>query len=245
MGRLRFIVARRAHYLGNIAAFGFLKCRPEVGRIPHLGPALRARADLGRQAFKIDLVAAQDKRALDRIFKLADVAAPLVVDQRGHGLWRDRLFGRVEVPGRLGAKMFGEQRDVLAAVAQRGKRYLDHVQAVKKVLAKSVFPDLFFEIFVGGGNYPGIEFYRNGRPDRRNLMLLQRAQQLDLQADRHFADLVEKERAAGGRTKQPFFVGYRPRKRTFCMPEKLALEQGFGQGAAVDGQKRLTRRVRC
>jgi hypothetical protein len=71
--------------------------------------------------------------------------------------------------------------------------------------------------------------------------LLQHAQQLDLQRQRHVADLVQQHRAAVRRGDQALPVPLRPRERTLHMPEQLGLQQRLGDGRAVDRDKRLAR----
>ena len=51
---------------------------------------------------------------------------------------------------------------------------------------------------------------------------------------RHLADLIEEEAPAAGSREQSLLVAHRPGKRTLHVPEQLALEQVFRQGAAVD-----------
>ena len=73
--------------------------------------------------------------------------------------------------------------------------------------------------------------------------LLERAQQLHLQRERHLADLVEEQRAAVGRLELALLVGDRAGEGALHVAEQLALEQVLGDGAAVDGDERLAWRA--
>ena len=74
-----------------------------------------------------------------------------------------------------------------------------------------------------------------------NFAAFQHAQQLGLHRLGQLADLVEEDRAAVGDFEQPDAVFVGAGERPFAMAEQLALDQRFGQGAAVDGHERLSR----
>ena len=76
-------------------------------------------------------------------------------------------------------------------------------------------------------------------PTRYDDLLLERAQELDLQLDRHLADLVEEQRAAVGRLELALLVRDRAGERALDVAEQLALEQVLGDRAAVDRDERL------
>src|SRR5258708_27493958 len=68
-------------------------------------------------------------------------------------------------------------------------------------------------------------------------MLLQYAKQLHLKAQAGLRYLVQKNRAAIGCLKQAAAAGIRSGERALLMSEQLALQNGLGEGAAVDGSK--------
>ena len=78
-----------------------------------------------------------------------------------------------------------------------------------------------------------------GGADRPDVVFLEHAQQLDLQAHGHVADLVEQQRAAIGGLEQALVIAYCAGERSFDVAEQLRLEQVFGHRAAVDGDERL------
>ena len=74
--------------------------------------------------------------------------------------------------------------------------------------------------------------------DAHDHLLLQHAQELDLQVERHLADLVEEDGAAVGRVELARLVGDGAGERALDVTEQLRLEQVLGNGAAVDGDER-------
>ena len=74
-------------------------------------------------------------------------------------------------------------------------------------------------------------------PTGRISPLCERAQELDLEARRHLADLVEEERAAVGFLEQALLVRGRARERALDVAEELRLEERLGKRRAVDGDE--------
>ena len=74
--------------------------------------------------------------------------------------------------------------------------------------------------------------------DLADLLLLDRAQQLDLHRERQIRHFVEKQRAAGGRLKETVAIGLRTRERALAVTEELAFHQVLGDGAAVHRDER-------
>ena len=70
--------------------------------------------------------------------------------------------------------------------------------------------------------------------DGPDFLVLQYAQQLHLQGQRHVTDFVEKHGAAFGRLEQALVVARRAGKGTFHVTEQFRLEQLLGNGAAID-----------
>src|SRR6185295_9818119 len=65
-------------------------------------------------------------------------------------------------------------------------------------------------------------------------LLGKEAQELHLDLRAHVADLVEEDRSARGELDATGFVLHRARERRARVAEELALEEGVGDGAAVD-----------
>ena len=94
------------------------------------------------------------------------------------------------------------------------------------------------QVLIGGGDHPGIGVNRLGPAHPDQDLFLHHPEQLGLAAEAQIADLVEKQRAAGGRLELalPGFLGVG--KRPFFVAEELALQQRFGDRRAIDRDER-------
>src|SRR5690606_23268678 len=134
-----------------------------------------------------------------------------------------------------------ESRNVFRTLAQRRQRNFYHAQAIEKILAKISERNLFVKVFVRCRDDASVKLYGNGRTDRQNLPLLQRAQKFNLKRRRHFADLVQKERAAVRGAKDASLVRNSAGKRSADVAEKFAFEEMFGHRSAIDRKERFGR----
>src|SRR5262249_18614187 len=69
--------------------------------------------------------------------------------------------------------------------------------------------------------------------DGTDSAFLQDAEELGLQAQRHLADLVEKQGPAVGELEEAFLIVLGAGERALLVAEELALEEGLGEGGAV------------
>ncbi len=175
---------------------------------------------------------------LDHVHELAHVAGPVLLLQQIERVGREAGDAPVQPGGEDLQRMLRQHGDVFASLAQRRQVQGDDIEAVIQVVAKLAEGDGGVEIAVGGGDDAHVHIHRLRRAQRAHLALLQHAQQLDLQRQRHIADLVEKQRAAAGLLEQPGLRLAGAGERTLGMAEKFRLEQGFGNGGAVDGDER-------
>jgi hypothetical protein len=95
----------------------------------------------------------------------------------------------------------------------RKRRQLDghHVEPVIQIVAESAGRYLIFQILVGGGDDAGIDADGAAFADALELLLLQHAQQLDLQLGAHAGDFIEENGAAVCRLESASLVVDRPR----------------------------------
>ena len=137
-------------------------------------------------------------------------------------------------------EIFGEQADVLGALAERRELDADDVQPVEKVLAE-VFrsDDLLFEVLVRRGDDAHVGLQDVVAADAGEFALLQHAQDLALQRQRHVADFVEEKRAAIALLEAPDARAGGAGEGALFVAEELALEQLLGDGRAVDGDEAL------
>ena len=65
-----------------------------------------------------------------------------------------------------------------------------HVQAIVEILPERSFLDRGFEVAIGRGEHPDVHRLRLGVANFHHHSLLKRAQELDLERERHLPDLV-------------------------------------------------------
>jgi uncharacterized protein YoaH (UPF0181 family) len=114
---------------------------------------------------------------------------------------------------------------------------LDHLEAIEEVLAEGAGLDAARQVAVGGGEHPHVDAARSVLAHTPDLALLKGAEELDLHGGRDVADLVEEQRSAVRRLKQPGTVGTGAGERAAHVAKELALEQRLGDGGAVDGHE--------
>src|SRR5262249_33771520 len=121
------------------------------------------------------------------------------------------------------------------------QRYREHVEPVEQILAKTVCPDHFSKVAVGRGDQTDIDLNRLVRSDSPDLTLLNHAQQLHLETEGSFRNLVEKNRSAARALEQAFSRARRASERTSLMAVEFAFKQCFGQRAAIHHNERRAR----
>ena len=131
------------------------------------------------------------------------------------------------------------ERNVLAHLAQRRHRELDHVQPVVEVLAEVAGLDQRRELLVRRADDAHVDRLLLRRADLAHLLLLDRAQQLDLHRQRQVGDFVEEQRAAVRGLEEAVAVAFGAGERALPVAEELALHQVLGDRAAVHGDERL------
>src|SRR6266481_1326019 len=179
----------------------------------------------------------EDHGALDGVLQLAHVARPGIPFEGGErraGETADRLPVLRRVPA---DEMFRQQRDVLDAVAQRREDHLDHVEAVVEVLAELPLPHPAGKVLVGGGHHAAVHLDRAGPAQALDLAVLQEPEQLHLHRGSELAHLVEEEGAALGALDAAFLPLDGAGERSALVAEQLGLEDGLGDGGAVDGHE--------
>ena len=122
----------------------------------------------------------------------------------------------------------------------RNGRHLDRedVEPVEQVFAEPAQGHRLGEIQVGGGDHAAVGLDRVGAADAFEPPILEHPQQLGLHAQRHLADLVEKERAPLRQLEPPFLLAVGAGERPALVTEQLALEQLLGERRTVDRHQR-------
>ena len=135
--------------------------------------------------------------------------------------------------------MLDEHWDVVTPFPERRHFDLDDVQAVVEVFAEAPFFYALHQVGICGRDDPDIHGDDPRVADRRQFPGLDHVEQLDLQRQRQFADLVQEQRAAVCHGDEPFFILIGRGKGAFFMAEELAFEQVLGDRAAVDRNERF------
>ncbi len=161
----------------------------------------------------------------DRVFQLADVAGPGVIDQQSEcvGVYA------IDRPAGLGPKaldeVLDEQWDVVAALAEGRQVYGDHTQAIEQVVAESAGLNQLGQRAVGGGDDADIDVDGAIIADTLERAFLEHTQQLDLNRRRDIADFVKEDRAAVGRLESARLVADGTGERTAYVSEEFALQE--------------------
>ena len=138
-------------------------------------------------------------------------------------------------------KMGDECRNRLAPLTQRRHHDRGRIEAVEKIVAELTRLDHRTQVAIGRCDQANINRIGTRRPDRLNLMRLDRAQQFGLQAQRQLADLVQEQGPAVGRSEIAERILARVGKRAAHVPEQLRLGQRLDQVRAVEGHERAAR----
>ena len=113
------------------------------------------------------------------------------------------------------------------------------IESVEEVHSERALPDLFLQKPIGRGEDAHVCSYGMRAADPLKLSVLNHLQQLGLQVERQFADLVEKQSASVGQFKAADLSGSGACVGAFFTAEKLALNQCWRQAGAVHMNKQI------
>src|SRR5258705_4693737 len=170
--------------------------------------------------------------------QLADIAGPWMRADRLERFARNQLDVLSEQAIVMPNKMGDECRDSLATLAKRRNQDRRRVQAIVKVVAECPLFDHRAKIAIGGRDQPDINLIIVRRSDRLNLVSLDRPQQLGLESQRKFADLVKEQRSAVGRAKVAERILARIGECAAHVSEELGFGQRLDQVGTVEGDER-------
>ena len=188
-----------------------------------------------------DLARGHEYAALDGVVEFADVAGPAMVLHGLEGAGVKPGDGLAVALDMLLEEMLGEERDVLAALAQWRQVDGNGVETEKQILAEFSGGDLGGHVGVRGRDEADIDAVGPGRADAFVFAGLERAQNLRLLAERNVADLVHEQRAAVRELEAAGPVAFGIGEGAAHVAEEFALEHALGQPAHVDGDEGLGR----
>src|ERR1700676_327744 len=203
----------------------------------HTADDFLAENVFGQEVDVDTLLSGEDHRAFDDIFKFADVAGPIVVHQQLQRTWREHAQRLGVFLAIAPEEMREKQRHVFAAVAQRRKDQMNHVQTVVKIFAEAAFADQSKEVDVGSGNDADIHFNCFGAAEAHEFTLLNDAQELGLRFMADSGDLIEKYGALIRDFEEPFFGRDGAGESALDVAKELRFEKVHGDGAGVDGHE--------
>src|SRR5581483_1903732 len=162
----------------------------------------------------------ENHAALDHVLQFAYIARPRMAGQSSHEAGAHAAALLFVQLGEHAQEIFGEEGNVIGALAERGHCNLDHRNSEIKIFAESAFADHLLEVAVGGADDANVDGMGNIRSQARDSSLLQGAKKFGLKRQGEIADLVDKNCAAVG-----FFE---------AAATRLA---GSGEGAALVTEK--------
>ena len=142
--------------------------------------------------------------------------------------------------------MICENRNVFDAIAERRQRDAHDVQSIVQILAKMLALDRLARIAIRRRDEANVDDrVMLLAADAANHTVLNDAQQLRLQRQRHLRELVQEERSAVRHLEQTDLVAIGAGERALPMAEHLRLEQLLRHRRAVDRNEAAGRRVGC
>ena len=198
-------------------------------------PGSRRRPLRQRQRFRRhQRVFREQCHPLDHVGELTHIARPRVPLKRHAGVRAEGLGGELVVGAGAGEEVLGEGDNVPRSLAQRRQPQAQHRQAVVEVLAEAALARGRRQILVGRRQDPDVHRLAPGAAEPPHHALLDDIEELGLEPLGQERDLVEKEGSAMGRLEEPRLGLPRVREGPALEAEELGLEQGLGDGRAVD-----------
>ena len=178
-----------------------------------------------------------DDGALHAVLEFAHVAGPCMRHDGAQCGLREALDAALVLAPVELEEVLGEQAQVVAAFAQRWHLDHDHAEPVVEVLAEATVGDHRLEVAIGGGDDAGIDGARLEPADALHDMVLQEAQELDLQRRGGRGDLVEEDRAVVALLEFADALVHRAGERSAFVPEQFAFKERGGECGAVDADQ--------
>ena len=172
-------------------------------------------------------------RVLDRVAELADVAGPVVAEQRERRADDSASGGRASRRHASSSSVAASRARSRGRSRSGGSSEPRGAEPERQVAAEPAGLDLAREIAVRRGDDPQVGRARGRLADPHALAGLEHAQQLGLDRQRQLADLVEEQRAAVRRLEQPAFAATAPVNAPRSWPNSSLSSQRLGIAAQL------------
>ena len=182
---------------------------------------------------------AHEKFAVHPILKFPHIAWPLIAFEpcQCFGM---QDFGRNAVFGRKAVNKVSRQKLAITLPFPQGRQLqVKNLQPVHQICTEQISSHQAFKGPIGRRDQADIRSQLTCAADRSVALVLKEAQQRDLSLLSQRINFIEKQRAAFSLSNEPATGCPCVGKRTTLMTEEFRLNQGVGQGAAVDRYKRL------
>ena len=180
-----------------IEADGDLRARRVGG---HRGPRVPVADDLRGEVGGAEqgAVGGQGREAADFVGELADVAGPVVEQERGDQVVAQPQAAAAALAGEARQEQRRQGRDLVLALAQRRQRDFGDAEAIEEVAPEPALVGEALQVGVGGGDDADGDALGAQVADRLDLAALEEPQQLGLGRQVEVADLVQEQRPALG-----------------------------------------------
>ena len=162
--------------------------------------------------------------------------------QQPHREWR---AARVRASVHLAEECVGEQRDILLSRAQGRQLDTHDIQPVVQVVAEATRFHLGAKVSVGCGNHAHVDRHRPRRPHRRDLPLLQHAQQPVLHAPDMSPTSYSKIVPPSADSNKPLRSRTAPLNAPRMCPKSSDSSRPSASGGAVDRDERSLGTIRA
>src|SRR4051812_13300187 len=189
-----------------------------------LGGGLGRRvAENRREGLALDYAHARERqRTGQRLFELADVQRPMVLEEQSGRLGSERHVGTLG--SELAQESRNEQGNVFRTVAQRRQLQGHAAEPGEQVAPERSSPHHLVEVAVRRGHHAQIESLGPRPAHGQYLALLKDPEEGRLRGGRKISDLVQEERSAVGGANQTRVVPIRPGEGALPMTEELGLD---------------------
>src|SRR5437667_4733192 len=134
----------------------------------------------------------------------------------------------------LGQEQRRQPGNLFPPLAQRGHPDLHHVEPVVEIRPELPARHRLLEVPVGGGDHADVDVDHTVAPDARESEVLQYVEELGLQGERQFRDLVQVDRALVRELELAGLAAVGAGERPLFVSEELALHQPLGNRGTVD-----------